>query len=145
MDDCGYCEDWSQEEGCINGAVYGYCTSELCYGMCEYLGTCGCECHEEETMKNSKREPYRNGDEPGRLDINGVEWWACDPYPTWFRWENGELRLDYAKWMPDDRNIAVRYALIEVEEAEKLLAEANVRAQIAQDVWNNANEEADHG
>jgi hypothetical protein len=28
----------------------------------------------------------------GRLDVNGVEWFACDPYPTWYRYgENGEL------------------------------------------------------
>jgi hypothetical protein len=27
----------------------------------------------------------------GRLDINGQEWWACDPYPTWFRWEGEKL------------------------------------------------------
>lgn len=24
-------------------------------------------------------------DEP-RLDKDGTEWYACDPYPTWFRW-----------------------------------------------------------
>lgn len=27
----------------------------------------------------------------GRLDVDGVEWFACDPYPTWFRWEDGDL------------------------------------------------------
>ena len=21
----------------------------------------------------------------GRYDVNGVEWFACDPYPTWYR------------------------------------------------------------
>lgn len=36
------------------------------------------------------KQKYRSGT-PGRLDINGVEWHACDPYPTWYRWENGEL------------------------------------------------------
>lgn len=35
---------------------------------------------------------------PGRLDVNGVEWWACDPYPTWYRWDDGELLLDHAEW-----------------------------------------------
>jgi len=29
--------------------------------------------------------------EPGRLDKDGVEWWACDPYPTWFRYEGDRL------------------------------------------------------
>ena len=29
---------------------------------------------------------------PGRLDRDGVEWWACDPYPCWFYWTPaGEL------------------------------------------------------
>lgn len=23
---------------------------------------------------------------PGRLDVKGTEWHACDPYPTWYRW-----------------------------------------------------------
>lgn len=26
-----------------------------------------------------------------RLDKDGVGWYACDPYPTWYRWENGKL------------------------------------------------------
>ncbi|URM86184.1 hypothetical protein SEA_BIGGITYBASS_67 [Gordonia phage BiggityBass] len=25
--------------------------------------------------------------EGGRVDVDGVEWLACDPYPTWYRWE----------------------------------------------------------
>lgn len=25
----------------------------------------------------------------GRLDRDGVQWWACDPYPCWFRWPDG--------------------------------------------------------
>lgn len=24
---------------------------------------------------------------PGRKDVNGIVWWACDPYPTWYRFE----------------------------------------------------------
>lgn len=36
-------------------------------------------------------QPFNNPTEPGRKDLDGVEWWACDPYPTWYRWENGEL------------------------------------------------------
>lgn len=30
---------------------------------------------------------------PGRVDRDGIEWWACDPYPTWYRWEDGKLHL----------------------------------------------------
>lgn len=66
-------------------------------------------------------EPYRYMDAttPGRRDVNGVEWWACDPYPTWFRWDdNGDLRTDPAEWLPDDPLMAVR-------EAEKLEARAD--------------------
>lgn len=37
--------------------------------------------------------------QPGRLDVNGVEWFACDPYPTWFRWdESGVLHRNPARW-----------------------------------------------
>jgi hypothetical protein len=36
---------------------------------------------------------------PGRRDVNGVEWHACGPYPTWFRWDEfGLLRTDHAAW-----------------------------------------------
>lgn len=27
----------------------------------------------------------------GRKDVDGVEWFACDPYPTWYRWKGDEL------------------------------------------------------
>lgn len=38
--------------------------------------------------------PFTDRNQRGRLDIKGVEWWATDPYPTWYRWEeNGELTL----------------------------------------------------
>lgn len=32
---------------------------------------------------------------PGRLDVEGTEWHACDPYPSWYRWENGELLIPH--------------------------------------------------
>lgn len=25
------------------------------------------------------------------MDTDGIEWFACDPYPTWYRWDDGEL------------------------------------------------------
>ena len=48
-------------------------------------------------------QPYGTPGEPGRLDVNGVEWFACDPYPTWFRWETIEggkevLHTNPARW-----------------------------------------------
>lgn len=47
---------------------------------------------------------FDDPNQPGRKDINGVEWWACDPYPTWYRWDtdpagnNSTLRTNHAKW-----------------------------------------------
>lgn len=44
--------------------------------------------------RNPLREPRRwtwNHPDGGRFDVNGVQWFACDPYPTWYRWEDGEL------------------------------------------------------
>lgn len=35
--------------------------------------------------------PFSDRCKPGRVDINGIQWWACDPYPTWYRWNHGEL------------------------------------------------------
>lgn len=48
-------------------------------------------------------QPYTDPSKPGRLDVNGVEWFACDPYPTWFRWEDmttlsGKLFRNPARW-----------------------------------------------
>lgn len=31
-------------------------------------------------------------DEP-RLDKDGTEWYACDPYPTWYRWTENPRTL----------------------------------------------------
>lgn len=53
-----------------------------------------------------KRYGYRPDPEPyrfdtgvmGRIDVNGIEWWACDPYPTWFRWDEDGLHTDPAPW-----------------------------------------------
>jgi hypothetical protein len=82
-------------------------------------------------MIENTKEPYRSGEGPGRLDVDGVEWWACDPYPTWFRWEDGELFTNPAEWMHKDRRMALRVAFIEAERAEIILTQALKRAQIA--------------
>ena len=26
-----------------------------------------------------------------RIDVEGVAWFACDPYPLWYRWEGERL------------------------------------------------------
>lgn len=92
---------------------------------------------------HSTREPYRwdSPETPGRLDVNGVEWWACDPYPTWYRWDESNgiendfgLRTDPADWMPDDRRMALRVAVFEMERAERFLTKAKERVQIAKNI-----------
>ena len=48
---CRSCTPWDKRddyEGCVDingGEVYGCCTSDLCGGLCEYLGSCPCVCH----------------------------------------------------------------------------------------------------
>lgn len=45
-DYCHICDNWDSGWGCIDGDRYTYCSSEDCYGMCEYVGACQCErCH----------------------------------------------------------------------------------------------------
>lgn len=41
-------------------------------------------------MVSLNDQPYTGGN-PGRIDSSGVEWFACSPYPTWYRWEGDEL------------------------------------------------------
>lgn len=49
---------------------------------------------------SNRYQPYRVGT-PGRLDVAGVEWWACDPYPTWYRYEGTTLiRRDELRGSP---------------------------------------------
>lgn len=52
---------------------------------------------------NPEPRPYTHGT-PGRLDTDGVEWFACDPYPTWYRWENGELHTTTHREWADGKN-----------------------------------------
>lgn len=61
--------------------------------------------------ETDNERPYTNPNKPGRLDVNGVEWYACDPYPTWFRWEDGQLYTYPARWAdlpePDPKDHAI--------------------------------------
>ena len=53
---------------------------------------CGCEeCAEERLAYDTPRR-WTAETGVGRVDRDGVEWFACDPYPTWYRRENGKLR-----------------------------------------------------
>lgn len=74
--------------------------------------------------------PYEDPDKPGRKDVNGVEWWACDPYPTWFRWEGGELFTNHARF-PSDPQIELEKAIKAEQVAKEALAIARQRVEVA--------------
>lgn len=74
--------------------------------------------------------PYGDPSKPGRLDVNGVEWWACDPYPTWFRWDDmdkltGTLHTNPARWAD----------LLPIDNAGSVMA--------PEDCWGSDNHEPD--
>lgn len=58
----------------------------------------------------SNEERWRSGGE-GRLDADGLRWWACDPYPTWYRYDGLILRTrgdqNGATWVDYDESIDV--------------------------------------
>lgn len=95
------------------------------------------EYDEEEERLWAQHEPYRDVTRPGRLDVNGVEWWACDPYPTWYRWEDGQLFTNHARWPADDPHAELAKALAEEAEAEKMLAKARQRLEVAREAVEN--------
>ncbi len=37
-------------EGCIGGTIYGFCSSDNCYGLCDSYGYCPCTCHERDAL-----------------------------------------------------------------------------------------------
>lgn len=41
---------------------------------------------------DNRRWTWGHPDGP-RLDVDGVAWFACDPYPTWYRWGNSGLAI----------------------------------------------------
>ena len=42
------------------------------------------------------RRKWMDQNKPGRLDVDGIEWYATDPYPTWFRRDKtGEIIEPY--------------------------------------------------
>lgn len=38
------------DEGCIDGSWYGFCSSDMCGGMCDFQGTCPCPCHNHRSV-----------------------------------------------------------------------------------------------
>lgn len=44
--ECPECVTWGLWS-CIEGEVYGPCSYEECYGICELVGECDCVCHEQ--------------------------------------------------------------------------------------------------
>lgn len=46
-------------------------------------------------MNWSDSRQYIDRSKPGRLDVNGVEWWATDPYPHWYRMVDNEILTSY--------------------------------------------------
>lgn len=53
---------------------------------------------------SGKVRPYADPSKPGRRDAQG-EWWACDPYPTWYRWEGKKLikRDSWRTWPKESK------------------------------------------
>lgn len=41
-----------EDTACIDGTLYGPCSSEHCGGVCEYVGACGCACHRGGTVQS---------------------------------------------------------------------------------------------
>jgi hypothetical protein len=57
---CNSCIDvtdprYNDDEGCIDGRVYGYCGDDLCGGLCEQIGRCDCQCHAAGVYRRADR------------------------------------------------------------------------------------------
>lgn len=70
---------------------------------------------------------YEDPSKPGRMDVNGEEWWACDPYPTWYRWAEGDVVHGPSGQWADKPNVT------SVEWVEKQLRDAE--AGLAHQQW----------
>lgn len=55
-DDCPYGSCGNEMDGCINGGWYDACSSDNCYGLCDYVGKCDCICH-----RTTDLQPSRDG------------------------------------------------------------------------------------
>ena len=50
-------------------------------------------------INEPRRWTYDHPDGP-RVDTSGVAWYACDPYPTWYRWVDGKLFTSHSPVWP---------------------------------------------
>ena len=41
--------------------------------------------------ETDRPRPFTSETGAGRLDADGNEWFACDPYPCWYRWDGGRI------------------------------------------------------
>lgn len=48
-------------------------------------------------MVLAEGQPWGPGSPP-RLDVDGVGWHACDPYPTWFRFAEDGMTVIHRPW-----------------------------------------------
>lgn len=60
-----------------------------------------------DSRQDGRRWTHGHPDGP-RLDVNGVAWEACDPYPTWYRWENGRLIYGRTPRFPKEKLVEAR-------------------------------------
>ena len=62
------------EEGCLDGEVYGYCSSDLCGGLCESFGTCPCTCHTMGSGRCTEGDPTQcdHSSTGGKCDVCGL-------------------------------------------------------------------------
>lgn len=57
------------------------------FGLLRQLAEARNEQHKTFLMVPKGTRPWDSSAPEGRLDANGERWWACDGYPTWYRWD----------------------------------------------------------
>lgn len=73
------------------------------------------------TEDNEEPRPYTRDSNTGpRVDAEGVEWYACDPYPTWYRYS---LKGDLTVGSPDFSHEASTAKVILFRESGKYYTE----------------------
>ncbi|MGH3629072.1 MAG: hypothetical protein ACRDRL_16750, partial [Sciscionella sp.] len=71
--DVDWCRESPGDYACIEGAQYGPCGHECCYGACEWQGDCPCKCHIPERVRTGRPIRMRvNNTPPGtRVSTDG--------------------------------------------------------------------------
>lgn len=71
-------------------------TLEGCRCLCGYCSTHECErcvnrAHAALAIVDDAPKRWTEAHpDGGRIDVDGSVWFACDPYPTWYRWEDND-------------------------------------------------------